>query len=63
MDTDTGDIWCEWKDLITMERDFWLTLSQGFVVDLDPVASCLHVVRVSNAYPRIETRHTVSVEE
>lgn len=46
-----------------MERDSWLTLSQGFVVDLDPVASCLHVVRASNAYPKIETRHTVSLDE
>ena len=43
-------------------RAFELTRLKGFVLDLDPDAASLQVVRVSNAFPRTTSVHTISVD-
>lgn len=35
---------------------------KGFVIEFDPDTTSMQVVRVSNAFPRVETTHVVTVD-
>ena len=61
--TYSGHVWCESKMAVrSVERFPSSHVFKGFVIEFDPDTTSMQVVRVSNAFPRVETTHVVTLD-